>query len=156
GNRANVLILDSCRDNPFNKSMTKGEAPRGLKVMESKTYSTLIVYATKPGDVAQDCARDSKYSLYTTHLLKFIDKPNLDVIDMFRNVTREVAKASDNKQQPWMSYSNFPPICLAGCGGPTPPPPSEENFFGSNTIGEHLLPELLEDYILSQGGGRFT
>lgn len=45
GNRANIVLLDACRDNPFARSFRS--ANRGLSVIDAPK-GTLIVYATAP------------------------------------------------------------------------------------------------------------
>jgi uncharacterized caspase-like protein len=75
GARLNILILDACRNNPFEgtglRSTTGGlaemKAPRG----------TLISYATQPGAVARDGAgRDSPFTL---SLVDAMRQPGLDL-----------------------------------------------------------------------------
>ncbi|MBW8004048.1 MAG: hypothetical protein FVQ80_18990 [Planctomycetes bacterium] len=51
GNRTNIVILDACRDNPFQRSFRSSS--RGLAVVEAPRGS-LVVYATSPGSVAAE------------------------------------------------------------------------------------------------------
>ena len=50
-NRLNIMILDSCRNNPF--PAFSRAATRGLAVTQAPV-GTYIAYATRPGDVAAD------------------------------------------------------------------------------------------------------
>ncbi len=98
--RLSLLILDACRDNPFARrfrSTTRGlaqtDAPRG----------TVIAYATAPGETAAD--GEGANGLYTTELLKAIVVPGLKLEEVFKRTIDGVARASGNKQTPWVSSS---------------------------------------------------
>ena len=67
GSRLNIVVLDACRDNPFDaaasgKGLAQIDAPPG----------TLLAYATAPGNVADDNPGGSN-GLYTEHLLQAED-----------------------------------------------------------------------------------
>ncbi|MFN9745943.1 MAG: caspase domain-containing protein [Betaproteobacteria bacterium] len=98
GNGTNLLILDSCRDNPFARSMRS--ATRGLAQMDAPV-GTLVAFSTAPGSVASD-GRGSN-GLYTSHLLAAIKRPGLKVEDVFKVVRNGVLRDSNNRQQPWES-----------------------------------------------------
>lgn len=98
GNGTNLLILDSCRDNPFARSMRS--ASRGLAQMDAPV-GTLVAFSTAPGSVASD-GRGSN-GLYTSHLLTAIKRPGLKVEDVFKVVRNGVLRDSNNRQQPWES-----------------------------------------------------
>ena len=55
----NLVILDACRDNPF--SVTRG-GERGLSVMSTSKRGSMLVFATSPGDVAQDGVGETAHS----------------------------------------------------------------------------------------------
>lgn len=99
GNRLNIIILDACRNNPFR---TFRSSQGGLAKMDAPTGS-LIAYATAPGSVAQDGLGEN--GLYTTFLLKHMQKPGLEILDMFRKVRIDVMKESGSEQVPWESTS---------------------------------------------------
>src|ERR1044071_9863286 len=61
-NALNVIILDACRDNPFGS--LKGVDQKGLSQMDAPE-STLLAYATSPGNVASD--GEGEHGLYTEH-----------------------------------------------------------------------------------------
>jgi len=50
-NRVNMVILDACRNNPFERRMRGGS--RGLAAVDA-ARGTLVAYATAPGSVAAD------------------------------------------------------------------------------------------------------
>lgn len=100
GARVNIVILDACRNNPFERKMRGGG--RGLAAVDA-ARGTLIAYATAPGSTAADGHGDN--GLYTESLLKAMRKPNLKVEEVFKQVRIEVADASAGTQIPWESSS---------------------------------------------------
>ncbi len=96
----NLIILDACRNNPFEKKFRGGS--RGLAIVDASAGS-LIAYATAPGSVAAD--GDGTNGLYTSELLKVLDVPGLTVEDVFKRVRRSVMRASSGEQVPWESSS---------------------------------------------------
>ena len=77
-NGFNLVILDACRNNPFGRSFRS--VSRGLARMDAPSGS-LIFYATKPGQVAQDGA--GRNGVFTEQLLKSMND-NLKVEDIFK------------------------------------------------------------------------
>src|SRR5262249_35081556 len=77
--QTNIVILDSCRDNPLARTLARGMGTRstvGAGLAEMRGINdTLIVYATNPGNVALDGAE--KHSPFTAALLKHIEQPGL-------------------------------------------------------------------------------
>jgi uncharacterized caspase-like protein len=102
GSRTNIVILDACRDNPFERSWRRGTKGAGLAFMNAPSGS-LIAYSTAPGKTALDGR--GKNSPYTSALLQHIGTPNITVIQMFQRVRSTVRNKSGNKQTPWESTS---------------------------------------------------
>jgi hypothetical protein len=103
GSRTNIVILDACRDNPFERSWRRGTKGSGLAFMNAPSGS-LIAYSTAPGKTALD--GEGKNSPYTSALLQHIDTPNITVLQMFQRVRSTVIDGSEDKQQtPWESTS---------------------------------------------------
>lgn len=100
GNRLNIIILDACRNNPFGRSFRSSNL--GLAKMDAPTGS-LLAYATAPGSVAADGSQ--RNGLYTSKLLKYMRKSDLEIGRLFRLVRTEVVRDSGNKQVPWESSS---------------------------------------------------
>jgi len=116
-NRLNIVILDACRDNPFERSFRSGT--RGLGQVDAPA-GTLIAYATAPGRTAADGTGSN--GLYTSALLKAMREPGLQVEEVFKRVRAEVQAASKREQVPWEASSltgnfQFRP------GAPPPPAP---------------------------------
>jgi len=105
GTRVNIIILDACRNNPFNNQFRSLQ--RGLSVVQAPAGS-LVVYSTAPDQVAAD--GDGKNSPFTAALLKNISTPGEDVQLMLTHVFREVHDATDGKQVPWSNSSLTSPF----------------------------------------------
>ena len=99
-NRVNMVILDACRNNPFERRL-RG-ASRGLAAVDA-ARGTLIAYATAPGSVAAD--GDGANGLYTEALLDALREPGLKVEEVFKRVRIDVTRRSKGAQTPWESSS---------------------------------------------------
>ncbi len=104
GTATNIVILDACRDNPFERawSARSGGKGNGLAFMNAPSGS-IIAYATSPGKTASDGT--GKNGLYTEALLQFINVPGLPIEEFFKNVRRVVEIKSNKAQTPWESTS---------------------------------------------------
>jgi hypothetical protein len=102
GSKTNIVILDSCRDNPFERGWRRGTRGRGLAFMTAPSGS-IIAYATSPGNTASDGSGSN--SPYTAAILKHIQTPNITIEQFFKRVRTSVMDESDNKQIPWESTS---------------------------------------------------
>ena len=95
--KTKLVFLDACRDNPLiqvaGRSASKGLAPMAV------SEGTLIAYATKDGQVAQDGV-GSKNSPFTSALLAHIGDPD-DIAVVLRKVRDKVMRSTGGKQQPW-------------------------------------------------------
>jgi uncharacterized caspase-like protein len=99
--RLSMVILDACRNNPFEgkfrtsrgSGLAQVDAPKG----------TLLAYATAPGKVASD--GEGANGLYTSELLKAMEMPGAKVEDVFKAVRVNVIKATAGEQVPWESSS---------------------------------------------------
>jgi hypothetical protein len=120
--RADIIILDACRNNPFLEKLSHGgrAAPaRGLGVMEATGEGSLIVYSTQPGNVALDGA--GRNSPFTAALLKYVATPGLEVRQMISRVRGDVLQATDHRQRPWDSSSLVGDVYLGGTAPAQPP-----------------------------------
>ena len=97
----NMVILDACRDNPWKSTGRSIAGSRGLSVIGNAPQGAIIVYATDPGQVAQDGS--GKNGTFTEALLKHIATPGIDVKAMFDRVGADVSKGTGGKQNPWIS-----------------------------------------------------
>jgi uncharacterized caspase-like protein len=99
-----LVILDACRDNPFNKTMKREIGSRaigrGLANVDPESPNTLIAFAAKAGSTASD--GDSSNSPYTAALVKYLPRPGLDLRLAFGYVRNEVLKATNDRQEPFI------------------------------------------------------
>ncbi len=109
----NIVILDSCRNNPF-PSGHRGTVTRGLAPVQGKSSSkskTIIVYSASDGNVAQD-------GVFTPALIKYIVQKNKPFNEILLDVNEEVRKKTSSDQQepqePRVYAPIMPPIYLAG------------------------------------------
>jgi formylglycine-generating enzyme required for sulfatase activity len=103
GNRVNVVILDACRNNPFQQA--KRSISRGLGIMNvgRAERGTFIAYATSPGATAAD--GDGRNGLYTKYLLQSLDVADSDIDKVFGRVRGAVVQETNGEQVPWTSSS---------------------------------------------------
>ncbi len=110
----NIIILDACRDNPVEKlAASKGAKTRSLATAQglasmNASEGTIIMYATTAGRKASDGEGDN--GLFTSELIKQMNKPRMKIEEVFKEVGKEVRQKSNNKQSPEFSgtfYGNF-------------------------------------------------
>jgi hypothetical protein len=120
-----LLFLDACREDPFKQrfGMTRGATRAGLAPTHATASGTYIVFATAPGNVAEDGS--GPHSPFTAALLKFIEIPGLEVRQMTSKVRGDVEAQTDGKQIPWDSSS------LLG-----------DFYFDPKTTGERVIREI--------------
>jgi uncharacterized caspase-like protein len=102
GSKINIVILDACRNNPFERSWSRSVNGTGLAFMNAPSGS-LIAYSTSPGRTASDGSGSN--GLYTSALLENIKTPGINILQMFQNVRRTVSSKSEKQQIPWESTS---------------------------------------------------
>jgi len=114
-----IVMLDACRNNPFERSLRGGSRSvgesQGLAAMDA-VRGTLLSYATQPGNVAVDGS--GEHSPYTEALLSYLTEPGLSVQAMFNRVGLKVLQTTHRQQEPWLSISPIPDFCFAGCEQP--------------------------------------
>lgn len=127
--RLRLVILDACRNNPFEARLARSMGTRasalgrGLaRITADSPGNTLIAFATRTDDVADDGqGRDSPF---TTALLQHLETPGLEVRLLFGKVRDSVLKATGGKQDPWIDASiGGSEIFLRAAPAPPPPPP---------------------------------
>lgn len=90
--RVNLLILDACRTNPFERRF-RATAGNGLAQM-SAPVGTLVAYATAPGKTASDGSGVN--GLYTQEPLKAMREPGLPIEEVFKRVRTAVRRESQD------------------------------------------------------------
>lgn len=108
GSRTNIVFLDACRDNPFEKQLAQTSnrsamsLSKGLGRIQSGT-GTFIAFATQPDAVAADGT--GRNSPFTAALLNHIGTPGQSISDMMIEVRNDVLAETDGRQVPWDSSS---------------------------------------------------
>lgn len=99
-----LVILDACRDNPFQQTMKRSLSSRGIErglaKVEPQNPNTLIAYAAKAGSTASDGA--GAHSPFTTALLKQLPTPGQDLRKSLGYVRDDVLKVTNNVQEPFV------------------------------------------------------
>ena len=126
--RASVLILDACRNNPLSRSFQKrsrsAAVGSGLARLSAGTGS-LIAFATAPGDVALD--GNGRNSPFTTALLDHIETPGLEINQLMTRVRADVFADTGEDQLPWTNSALLGELYLVpGDGTPPPAPPPRQ------------------------------
>jgi uncharacterized caspase-like protein len=103
-----ILVLDSCRDNPFAESLkrslgsTRSSSVRqGLSKMDAP-LGTIVSFSTQAGQTADD--GNGRNSPYTAAFLKRIEEPE-EIGDVFRDISSDVYETSGKSQLPELSLS---------------------------------------------------
>ena len=103
-----LVMLDACRDNPFEKNMQHTIAMKlvgkGLSNIEPEA-GFMVVYAAKHGETALD--GDALNSPFATAVAREIKVPKVEVRRLFDIVRDDVWKATDRRQQPFI-YGSLP------------------------------------------------
>ncbi|HEV3045233.1 MAG TPA: caspase family protein [Roseiarcus sp.] len=122
--RANIIILDACRSNPFEEKLTRGRgsAARGLQRLETAGVGSLIVFSTQPDNIALDGS--GRNSPFTSALLKYISAPGLEVRQMISRVRGDVLQATNQTQVPWDNSSLVGDVYLASSPAAAAPAPA--------------------------------
>ena len=94
----NIVILDACRDNPFERAWRRSAAARGLAPVYAPR-GTLIAFATSPGQFAKDGT--GRNGAYTAALLKHIDTPDCSLENLFKRVRNTLSASTGQKQISW-------------------------------------------------------
>lgn len=103
-----LVMLDACRDNPFEKTMQRTIAlklvNRGFSNIEPEA-GFMVVYAAKHGETALD--GNSVNSPFATVLARVIKEPKIEVRKLFDIVRDDVWKVTNRTQQPF-TYGSLP------------------------------------------------
>ena len=95
GARVRLVILDACRDNPFErtKTLTRG----GLTAMQGR--GGLVAFAAEAGARALEPPGE-RNGLYTKHLLEALEEPDVPIRELLTRVRTAVHEASNERQTP--------------------------------------------------------
>jgi hypothetical protein len=129
GPATNIIILDACRDNPWERRWRRA-GPEGLAPVYAPK-GTLIAYSTSPGETALDGV--GRNGAYTEALLQHIDMPEVPIESMFKRVRNTLAAATRGKQTSWehtsLSGDFFFKLSIAG----------QVEAYGARALGDKLF-----------------
>ena len=161
-NRLTMIVLDACRINPFGNRGLRALGT-GLAEIRDRPSGTIISYATAPGKVAADGARGT-HSPYTSAFIEGVQKPGLNVLDVFNWVASEVDTRTKGEQQPWLGMSPFhgqfffiPPGSTVTITTPPGPASSEgPEMMLWSSVKDARNPALLQAYLDQFPKGTFA
>ena len=108
--RIGIVLLDSCRNNPFIERVARsitiagravGTTP-GLARVDNVPRNTVVVMAAKADQIAEDGA---DHSPFAAALLAHLQIPGLELSLFFRSVRDTVLRATSNRQEPYVFSS---------------------------------------------------
>ena len=95
----NILILDACRDNPFEKKWNQSRSIKGAGLAKiPPPTGSLIAFSTDAGNTAAD--GDGENSIYCESLCKNMVLDNTSLDQVFRNVRTDVLNLTRGNQRP--------------------------------------------------------
>jgi len=104
---ANVVVLDSCRNDPFPNGKHRGGDTRGLAAVSRKPKNSIIVYSAEAGETAQD-------GVYTPALTKRITEKGKSIEEVLKEVRNDVLRATAGQQLPGEYRQLVSDVYLAG------------------------------------------
>ena len=110
--KTRIVILDACRNNPFetasdksgrglarvNDRSAEAKTARGLALVNAPP-GTLVAYSTSPGATADDGTGEN--SPFTAALIEAAKEPGAAIGTVFQNVRLAVHKKTQGRQTPW-------------------------------------------------------
>jgi hypothetical protein len=96
-NKTNIIILDACRTNPYERRW-RGADSRGLAPVYAPK-GMIIGYATSPGQVAYDGYGHN--GAYTDAILKHVSTPDITIEDFFKRVRNTLSSSTHGRQISW-------------------------------------------------------
>lgn len=109
--RMRIVILDSCRDNPFGDLLGSEALEQTAQAVEqtrsigsqglaepSPERGTMVAFAAKDGERALDGSGSN--SPFALALMENLTKPDLEISLMFRKVRDQVLEQTNNQQEP--------------------------------------------------------
>lgn len=105
GSAVNIVVLDACRNNPFQPSGTvRYRSLRDLGLSRTRApRGTFIAYSTAPGQLAADGKGPN--SIYTATLAQALRGADQELEAIFRKVGQEVRRKTLDDQIPWYESS---------------------------------------------------
>jgi uncharacterized caspase-like protein len=155
GTRLNVVILDACRENPFEQVAGRSVGGhRGLAV-SAPPEGTFIMYSAGAGETALDALNSedrNPNSVYTRHLLPLLRTRGLtltEVAEEVRVLVWKMAATVQHRQRPAYYSEVLGRVCLAGgdCGSSSQPTEAERAWaVAKETTSVHALDAFIRHF----------
>src|SRR4051812_10229362 len=108
--RIGIVLLDSCRNNPFIERVSRSmkvvgravSTTPGMARVDNVPRNTMVVMAAKADQIAED---GQEHSPFATALLAHFQIPGVELSLFFRSVRDTVLKATSNRQEPYVFSS---------------------------------------------------
>ena len=100
-----VLVLDACRNDPFQGRSTTSVSP------QDALRDTLIAFAASRGETSND-GEPGKGGVFTREFVRALGVPGLEAVDLFQEVRERVREASGGKQRPAYREDLLTPLVL--------------------------------------------
>ena len=146
-NRTNIVILDACRNNPFEALPALDES--GLAEMKAPT-GTFLSYATAPGAVALDGTGGN--SPFSAALAVAMRSENTPIEQIFKQVRVEVIAETGGAQTPWDTSSLTREFVFRAGETLTPEEVAEDQLWRS--VAESRDPVQIMLFLRTYPGGR--
>ena len=164
GNPLNILILDACRDNPLPKRTRSAARGLAITAVPSGAKGTAILYAAGPGQTAQD-GPEGGNGVFTGALLKHMGQPGWTLEQVFKATSREVLRATNNRQRPWQLVSMQGDFLFkstkAVAVASTPKPSAPQSTFDKDALFWQSIkdgddPAMFAEYLRQYPNGTFA
>ena len=103
-----IVILDACRENPFNTGLGRVTAGIG---MDAPRKGTIIAYAASPGKTSIERGNE-RNGVFTKNLLKNLSLPNTNIEQVLKNTRTELLNDTNNEQTSWEESSLHDEFCF--------------------------------------------
>jgi hypothetical protein len=93
GARTTILVLDACRNNPFERPGGRGIAGLGGLAPMTPAEGVFIVFAAGAKQIALDqlsVSEKAQNSLFTRNLLRYLDEPDLTLVQIAKRLQADV------------------------------------------------------------------
>ena len=104
---ANIVVLDSCRNNPFQSASRGAASSRGLAAVTKRPANSIIVYSADSGQTAKD-------GVFTPILTKHITEKDTSIENVLKKVRRDVLRKTNDEQHTGEYSQLVGQIYLAG------------------------------------------
>ena len=100
--QTHILVLDACRDNPFESRWSRAIKGNGLAKIDNIGSGLLIAYSTDFGKTANDGGKGEN-SHYTKSLSQHLQTEDLTIESVFKRTRNDVLIESNSTQSPVVS-----------------------------------------------------